>query len=1006
MTFDLSRLSNPLDFAENRRPAHSDHRWFTSEDEAATGQSSFEQCLNGVWKFHYAKNPSSAPEGFEAPGFDTSGWDDIPVPAHIQLQGYDRPQYVNTQYPWDGHETLEPGQAPTRFNPTASYVTTFTLDQPLAEGERLAISFQGAESALALWVNGTWIGYSCDSFTPSEFDITDALVEGENTVAARVFKWSAASWLEDQDFYRFSGLFRDVMLYRRPATHLEDMRVTTTIDRDDFSSALVAVQTKLEGAGSVRARLEGVGDLTDAGEGRLQVRVDDPHLWSAEDPHLYRMVLEVLDESGAVSEVVVQRVGIRRFGIEDGLMKINGKRIVFVGVNRHEFGLQGRVMSREQTVADMVLLKANNVNAIRTSHYPNNTFFYELADEFGFYVIDEMNLETHGLWDEIEFGKREIADAVPGDNPDWYPALEDRATSFLERDKNHPSIVIWSLGNESYGGTNLLNLSDFFREFDPTRPVHYEGVNYDRRHQRTTDMVSQMYTPADKVAEQLKENRDKPFILCEYAHVMGNSFGAVDKYIELAYSDELYQGGFIWDFSDQAIALVDRHGQAYFGYGGDCGEAPHDSDFCGNGILFADHTPKPVVQEMKYLYQGFKMSVEAGEFTLTNRLLFTSSSAYECVVTLAREGRRLASAVVETDVAPGETGSYLVPLDKPVVPGEYTVEVSFRLREGTSWAPAGHEVAYEQGVFTVEGEARPKAAPKPELVEGIHNIGVRGRHFEALFSRIHGGLMSYRYGATPDGGREMLRSIPRPNFWHAPTSNENGWRMQERDGQWLLASQYANLRRQDGVANPRVAEVDDCIEVSYDYVLASNPATECDVVYRVDGEGRIEVSMTVRPGEGMPDAPEFALLMTTQPEFNQMTWYGEGPLECYVDRRGGARLDVHSLDVRENLTPYLRPQEAGSRTGVRWATVTDTQGRGLRFEADEPMEFSALPWTPVEIESADHHVDLPPIQRTVLRPALMRRGVGGDQSWGAMTHPEYCLPTGELSFMFAFQGVL
>ncbi|HET8896727.1 MAG TPA: glycoside hydrolase family 2 TIM barrel-domain containing protein, partial [Protaetiibacter sp.] len=773
MTIDLRHVADPRFFAEHRMPAHSDHRWFRDAAEAASGSSSFEQLLNGTWKLHYAESPADTVPGFEAGDFDVSGWDDIPVPAHIQLQGYDRPQYVNVQYPWDGNEQVEPGEIPTRFNPVGSYVRTFTLDAPLEVGERVSVVFEGAESAIAVWCNGRYVGYATDSFTPSEFDLTELLVPGENRLAAQVFKWSAASWLEGQDMFRFSGLFRDVVLHRRPVAHAEDLRVTVEL-ADDFSSAEVRLAVRLQGEGSVHARLGGVGELADAGDGTLRIRVDAPRLWSPESPELYALEVEVRDAAGAVTEVIPQAVGIRRFALEGGVLALNGRRIVFNGVNRHEFGLQGRVMTREQTEQDLRALKRINVNAIRTSHYPNNSFFYELADRYGFFVIDEMNLESHGLWDRIRYLGEPEQTAVPGDRPEWLPMLLDRAASMLERDKNHPSIVMWSCGNESFGGTGIRDVADWFRANDD-RLVHYEGVDWDPRYPDTTDVFSKMYTPARDIEPFLAANPGKPLMLCEYAHAMGNSFGAVDEYVELAYRVPRFQGGFIWDFSDQAIAMTDRHGQPFFGYGGDNAESPHDDDFCGNGIFFADHTPKPLVQEVAKLYQGLVVTVEQSSFTVASRLLATNSSAYECRVTLAREGEALDTATVETDVAPGEAGSYPLPVTVPGDGGEYAVEVSFRLRGATDWADAGHEVAWGQGVVGAWTPPARVGVEAPQLVRGIHNIGVRGERFHVLFSRLHGGLTSYRFGGGAEGGRELLTGTVLPNFWHAPTSNERGW---------------------------------------------------------------------------------------------------------------------------------------------------------------------------------------------------------------------------------------
>ena len=1003
MTFDPAILSDPLVVQQNRMPPHSSNRWYASLAELERGISSYEQSLDGLWKFQYAKNPASVPAGFEAPDFDTAGWDDIRVPAHIQMEGYDRPQYVNTQYPWDGNETVVPPEAPMQFNPVACYVKNFTLARTPNDGEKVTVTFNGAESAIAVWLNGHYVGYAEDSFTPSEFDLTPYLKPGENKLAAQVFKWCSGSWLEDQDFFRFSGLFRSVVLRTYPATHVFDVKVGVDLP-EDLKNARVKVDVDLQGEGTCKVSLDGVGELTQEERGQFSIVIADPELWSSERPNLYHGTIEVTDESGEVTQYLPFHVGVRRFGIEDGLLKINGERVVFTGVNRHEFGLDGRVMTREQTEADMIALKQAGLNAIRTSHYPNNSFFYELADEYGFYVIDEMNLESHGLWDMIRFADLPVELAVPGDDPIWLPLLLDRAANMYERDKNHPSIVMWSCGNESFGGTDLLAVADYFRSVD-SRPVHYEGVSWDPRYPDTTDVYSQMYTPAADVEKFLETNREKPFILCEFAHAMGNSFGAVDRYMDLAYKDPLFQGGFIWDFADQAILMKDRYGNEFFGYGGANGEAPHDGEFCGNGIYFADHSPTPRIQEVKYLYQGIRATVRDGEILVQNRYNFTNTDQFECVVTLLEQEQILEEAVLVTDVEPGQSETYAFPFAIPTEPGEYVVDVSFRLREGTSFADAGFEVAHEQGVLTVEpAETGGPERVAPEVVFGIHNIGVHGPNFSALFSRLQGGLLSYKYGVTSDRGNELLKAVPVANFWHAPTSNERGWESSFEDGQWLLASRYARTER--SAESPRFEMRDNLAVITYEYQLPTIPASTCTVEYAVDGEGRIEVTETLTPGEGLPDLPEFGMLFKADADLSVLTWYGEGPGESYSDRRGGARLGVYQQAVEDQVTEYLRPQESGSHTGVRWAEVTDERGRGLRFEAPVPMEFAAQPWSPFEIENAAYHNELPPILNTFIRPALARRGVAGDDTWGSRPHKEYLIPAEPMTFRFSFQGVM
>lgn len=984
MVISVEYLADPQRFEENCLPPRSDHRWFASREEALAGESSLEQSLNGVWRLHWAPDLDSRPEGFEHPDFDVSDWDEIPVPAHLQLHGHGRPQYTNVAYPWDGHDDILPGQLPAA-NSVASQVRF--LDAPeLAPGERWVLRFDGVESAFGVWLNGQWIGYSTDSFTAAEFDVTAAMVPGRNRLAVQIFQFSSGSWLEDQDFFRFSGIFRDVTLLRLPATHLADLRVTTTV-ADNLDHAIVELTATLAGEGELRAVLDGVGELVDG-----MIRVPEPRLWSAEDPHLYDLWIEVLHD-GAVVEVVRQRVGIRRFGLEDGLLRINGERVVFCGVNRHEFGLRGRVMTRDEIAADLRLLKAHNVNAVRTSHYPNSTAFYELCDELGFYVIDEMNLETHGMWEAVRLGRLPSSDVIPGDRPEWREVTLFRAANMLARDVNHPCVVMWSCGNESYGGSTLLAVAQWFRSQD-SRPVHYEGVHWDPRWPETSDVTSRMYPPVEEIEAYLATHRDRPYVLCEYAHAMGNSFGAVHKYTELAWRDELFQGGFIWDFADQALPATAPDGTTYWAYGGDFGDRPHDADFSANGLCFADHTPKPLLAEAKQLYAPLHVAADESGFTVTNRWAFTHSGGLDCVLTLLVDGQSTRTERTHLDLAPGESRH----VDWPFAPsrgeGEVVAEVSFRLREATAWAGPGHEVSFAQAVLR-EPSPRRGTPAAPRIVPGTLNVGVRGDDVELLFSKSHGGLVSWRLGE-----RELLAGLPRPCFWHAPTSNERGWASPHHDGLWLLASRYALA---DG--EPEVSLDEGVAVVRYRYRLPEGG--HCVVEHRVEGDGHVTVHMNLDPDPTWSDPPEFGLLLPLDPALDRIRWYGDGPHESALDRRASARLGLWEQRVADQLTPYVRPQEAGGHTGVRWAEVTDGTV-GLRFEAEvgEEMEFSALPWTPYEIEEALHPWQLPPSARTVVRATWRRRGVGGDDSWRARTHPEYCLPRGPLEFTFSLRAFI
>ncbi len=993
--FDYAVLGDPAVFRENREPPHSDHLW------KLPGGGDPRLSLNGKWYFHYAENLAGTVPDFFAAGFDCSGWDTIPVPSHIQLQGYGHPQYVNVQYPWDGCETVAPGEAPGDFNPVGSYIRLFTLPDWMA-GKRVYLSFQGAESALAVWVNGNYVGYGEDGFTPSEFEITDYLIDGENRLAVQVFRWTAASWYEDQDFFRFSGLFRDVYLYAVPHTHVRDLSVATRLS-DGFSRAAVEISTETLGSGSLLCRLYDGERETARQEGPvgvpLTLTVDRPRLWSAEDPALYRLELTVLDGAGEVTEVITQPVGIRRFAIENGLMLLNGKRILFRGVNRHEFSARhGRCVSEEETLQDILTMKRNNINAIRTSHYPNQSFLYRLCDEYGLYVIDEANIESHGAWNMVELGRIPLSEHIPGDDPKWLPGVLARAEAMVRRDRNHPSVLIWSCGNEAFGGRNLLEVSRYLHRVD-TRPVHYEGTVRDTRYPETSDIFSNMYWPAEDIRAALEKDSSKPAISCEYGHAMGNSFGNQLRYALLAEEVPAYQGGFIWDYIDQAIEKKDRFGNPFLGYGGDFGDRPNDGNFSGDGIVYAGtRLPSPKMQEVKAVYQNLRLRVADGGVEVANHYLFTSTAAFVCVEQLFREGVLLGEASLETDVPPGERGSYPLPLWPEKLDGEYSAVVSFRLREDCPWAPAGHEVAFGEwtgGTMAVQ----PRPARMPEVVDGAWNLGVRGENFRILFSKAKQAMTSYRYK-----GRELIQSAPMPNFWRAPTDNDKGCQAPFRFAQWKAASLYAVPGTLTGEPSCRIARGENYVEITFSYLLPTSPRSGCAAAYRVFAGGEVEVTLTSDAAKTVGPMPEFGMLLKMDADFHRLRWYGRGPEETYCDRKTGGRLGVYETTAEESMAAYLAPQECGNRTGVRWAEVTDGSGVGLRFEG-EGMEFSALPYTPHELENAAHPHELPPVHHTVVRAALMQMGLGGDDSWGARPAAEYLLPKKPLTFRFTLRAV-
>ena len=1008
--FDYNQVKNPEYFRDNRLDAHSSHRYYQSLEAMELEEDDFKYSLNGLWKFHYAKNYRSAIQGFEKEEYCCKAWDDIRVPAHIQMEGYDVPQYANVQYPWEGKEYIVPGQIPEEFNPVASYVKYFEVPENM-KGKRIFISFHGAESGLAVWLNGEFVGYSEDSFTPSEFELTPYIKDGKNKLAAQVFKWTSSSWCEDQDFFRFSGLYRDVYLYTIPEVHIADLRVRTYLD-DTFAKADLEIKVKASAAGKVRITLSHQEEIVCCQENLLEedstfvIKTENPKLWSAEAPNLYDLLLEVMNDNGEVVEVVPQKVGFRRFEMKDNLMTLNGKRIVFKGVNRHEFcSATGRHVKKEDVIKDIMTMKQNNINAIRTSHYPDETMIYELCDEYGLYMIAENNLESHGSWDAPAVYAGDKSGVVPMDNPKWLAMMLDRVNSMYQRDKNHPSILIWSCGNESYGGKDIYEMSRFYKKEDPTRLVHYEGVFHDRRYNDTSDMESQMYTSVENIKKFLEKDRTKPFICCEYTHAMGNSCGAMHKYTDLTDTEPLYQGGFIWDYIDQSIDKKDRYGKIYQAYGGDFGDHPCDYNFSGNGIVYGkDRNPSPKMQEVKFNYQNITAEVEKDKVTVINKNLFANTNTFDCTVALQKDGKLIKQAVLETNVEPLSKEEYKLPIPVQTLQGEYTITVSFLLKEDTLWAKRGHEVAFGQYIYEVAKE-REEHKGEFEVINSDHNFGVKGENFEVMFSYLNGGLVSYRYG-----GVEMIKAIPKPNFWRTPTDNDEGNLMPMRYAQWKIASMYLSHKKPSDEnypdsMNPELEITEEYAKITYTYYLPTTPEAYCNLSYKVYGDGYIETELYYEPVKELKDMPEFGVIFKFDADYENVSWYGMGYEETYADRCRGAKLGIYNNKVKDNMAKYLNPQECGNKTGVRWASVTDSKGRGMLFTGNK-VEFSALPYTPHEMENARHDFELPQIHYTVVRVSKQQMGVGGDDSWGAKTHKEYLLNTEEpIRFIFGFKGI-
>ncbi len=1010
-TFDHNIVKDPKVFHENRLKAHSDHIWYINPDSSDPGLLSESRfMLNGIWWFHYARNYDSAVKDFYRMDYDCRKWERIRVPAHIQTEGYGCPQYTNTQYPWDGIETVEQGEIPEYFNPVASYVRYFTLPKGFEKGP-VCISFKGVESGMALWLNGNYVGYSEDSFTPSDFDLTPYIDrEGENKLAVMVFRFTAGSWLEDQDFFRFSGIFRDVWIYTYPETHIEDMRIRMELS-DSFDSAVLQLGLLSTGEGRVKVSVsDDEGSLFETeteikkGENLIGSKDLTPKLWSAEKPNLYELMIKVYGPSGELLEVIKDRIGFRDFRIgEDHIMRLNGRRIVFRGVNRHEFSsVNGRVMGQDEIRRDLINMKRHNINAIRTSHYPNSTELYRLCDEYGIYVIDETNLETHGTWDAYISGIREKDYVLPGDHEEYRLLVLDRVRSMYERDKNHACILIWSLGNESFGGKDIFDMHEELAQQDPTRVIHYEGIYWDRAYPDTSDIASSMYLTVDDIREYLKEHRDKPYISCEYAHAMGNSCGAIKKYTDYTEEEELYQGGFIWDYIDQTMTLRDRYGRQFEGYGGDFGDIPNDGSFSANGIACGgeDRLPSPKMQEVKYVYQNFRIGVSDEEIRIKNLNLFTDAGEYNSVITLEKEGALIEKKVMQILLPPQSELTVPLPFTLPVAEGEYLINVSLKTKEESIWAPAGHEVAWGQAVYGKREKTEHVKLPYRTTL-GIWNTGMEGEEFSVMFSRIANGMTCYTHG-----GKNLFASIPKPNFWRALTENDKGNLMPFRAGQWKLASMYMSNKTDHGRnATPcEVEETDDGIRVSFTYHLPTRPEGDCKLTYTVHSDGGTDVELYMDASDKIGELPEFSVLFAMDADYENLAWYGRGPEETYADK-DHAKLGVYHQKVSEVTAAYPVPQESGNKTGVRWAEITDRRGRGIRIEGED-LYLAVGEHSPHELECASHPNELALPVRTYIRVGLGQMGVAGDDTWGALVHPEYLIDNSKpLTLRFSISPV-
>ncbi len=969
--------------------------------------------LNGPWKFHWSPRPADRPLDFWKPSADVGAWPEIPVPSNWMFQGYDIPIYVNSDYEFARNP--KPPFVPHDHNPVGSYRRSFTIPDDWT-GKDVFLHFGAVKSAFYVWVNGEKVGFSKDSKTPAEWNITRTLKPGENVLAVEVYRWSDGSYLECQDFWRLAGIERDVYLYAAPKVRIRDYEARATLD-DQYRDGRLALTVEVlsHGAGDAgqgpssvsMTLLDGAGkkalaENRSAGldkDGKALIRFDgtvkNVGRWSAENPLLYRLVLELEDASGKTLEAVTSKIGFRTTEVKNGRLLVNGAAVLLKGVNRHEHDpYTGHVISEESMRRDIELMKQSNINAVRTCHYPNDPRWYELCDEYGLYVVDEANIESHGMG----YGAESLAK-----DPEWGPAHLDRVVRMVERDKNHPSVIIWSLGNEAGDGVNFESAYAWVKKRDPSRPVQYERAEL-RPH---TDIYCPMYESIENLVQYASQKQDRPLIMCEYAHSMGNSTGNLQDYWDTIEAHDQLQGGFIWDWVDQGFAAKTAQGGFIWSFGGDYGPAdvPSDQNFCCNGLVAPDRTPHPALHEVKKVYQFVKFlptDLAAGKVELRNRYDFTGLDRFDLVWTVAANGKPIASGKIEKPAAaPHAAAVVRIPLPRisPEPGVEYFLDLALRSRDAAPGVPKGHVVAGEQFPLPVTAgiAGAPGSGPPLTIEDGPRFLRVAGVDFSLRFDRLTGNLDSF-----VAAGRELIASGIEPNYWRAPTDNDFGNEMPERLSVWRQASLFRNLKsleaRETGPGR---------VTVSVSYDLAGGSAAQA-LEYAIDGNARVVVTsrLTPRSGVKLPEMPRIGLKMALPAGFDKVKWFGRGPFENYQDRKTAAFVGLFEMTADEPF-PYVSPQEYGNRTDTRWVAVRDAEGYGLLVSGDPVLEFSAHPYWPEDLTQASRGSKHPPeIQKRDFICLTLDRaqmGVGGDDSWGARIHPQYTLPAKDYRFAFVLR---
>ncbi|MDE5416710.1 DUF4981 domain-containing protein [Labilibaculum sp. DW002] len=1032
----ITDWENPKMFDQNKEVAHATLMPFKSLDAALTkkrNQSVYYKSLSGTWKFNWVGKPANRPKDFYKTAYDVSAWDDIPVPANWELEGYGAPIYVNHQYEFADYKApvsdeieftgkiypKNPGKVPHDYNPVGSYRRNFTIPENW-DGRQVFIQFGAVKSAMYIWVNGKKVGYSQGSKTPAEWDITKYLEKGENVLALEVYRWSDGSYLECQDFWRISGIERDVYLYSTPKVRIRDFFAKADLD-SQYKNGLLSLDIDLQnhtqklrsGNYEVEYRLiNEQGKLVAADSQKVLIdrksdfklnftkEISNPKKWTAETPNLYSLLISLKDKKGNVSEVVSCKVGFRKVEIKDAVFYINGVATLIKGVNRHEHDqFKGHVVSEEGMIKEIALMKQFNINAVRTSHYPNDERFYELCNQYGLYITNEANIESHGMY----YGEHSLAK-----NPDWKQAHLDRNIRMVERDKNHPSVIVWSMGNEAGDGENFTAVYKWIKDRDPSRPIHYEraimGPN--------TDLYCPQYPGAKYLKKYASKKQTLPMIISEYAHAMGNSTGNLLDLWNVIYDEEntQLQGGYIWDWIDQALVKTDQNGLDFWTYGGDYGPEglPTDYNFVINGIISADYTPHPAMWEVKYAYQNVRFyseDLEKGSFLIKNFHDFIDLKDYQIKWTLSENGEEITSKVIE-DFNLNAQESQVVNLALSEIkqePGiEYFVDFSVVLTVDQPFRPKGFEVAHDQfalPVLPMIAKAE-KSCPELKLKDTSDFVNITGENFEISFDKSNGILSSYQMA-----GQELIQKGFLLNFWRAPNDNDKGSNMIKRLGIWRDVSNSPEL---SGIESVQSKSEKVIVTVSYNLPKINSSQS---IKYTITGDGKVAVKSNIKLGkEDLPDMPRFGMRLELPVNFDNLEYFGRGPQENYIDRNNGTFVGNYKSKVADQYFNYVRPQENGYKTEVRWFELRNENGFGIRISGQPQVGFSAH-HNPLEDFDQITHTDFRHTNDIVKKDGvfvnldLRMMGVAGDDSWGSTPYPEYSVSAMDYEFNFSIEPV-